>query len=75
MLINCLNQPKFDQDQTVCFLGGTGTIKSRHQEANMWTYTVEMSMGLEPDFGRIGAETRIVLDEIDIHEILTNKYY
>lgn len=75
MLINCLDKPKFDQEQTVRFLGGTGTIKSRHQEANMWTYTVEMSMGLEPDFGRIGAETTIVLDEIDIHGILTHNYY
>jgi hypothetical protein len=74
MLINCLSKPKFDREQTVSFLGGTGTIKSRHQEANMWTYTVEMSMGLEPDFGRVGAETTIVLDEIDIHGVLTSNY-
>ncbi|AFZ35544.1 hypothetical protein Sta7437_1992 [Stanieria cyanosphaera PCC 7437] len=75
MWSNCLNKPKFEQEQNVSFLGGTGTIKSRHQEANMWTYTVEMSMGLEPDFGRVGAETTIVLDEREIHEVLTSNYY
>lgn len=75
MLINCLNKPKFDLEQMVRFLGGTGTIKSLHPEAKTWTYTVEMSMGLEPDFGRIGAETTIVLDEMEIQEVLTNNSF
>jgi len=50
----------------VRFLGGVGKIKSFRPESNTWTYAVEMEMGAEPDFGRIGAETTILLHEDDI---------
>ncbi len=66
MSINCLEQPKFRQQQKVYFLGGSGKVKKLEKEVNAWIYTVEMHMGLEPDFGRIGAETTIVLQEEDI---------
>jgi hypothetical protein len=66
MSINCLDKPKFHHQQKVSFIGGTGKVKELQPQAGNWIYTVEMSMGLEPDFGRIGAETTIVLEEQDI---------
>ncbi len=61
--------PKFHCHQTVRFLGGIGKIKSIQQQAICWTYNIEMSMGVEPDFGRVGAETTIVLEEQDISQV------
>lgn len=66
MSINCLSKPKFNPQQKVSFIGGSGEVKQLKREAGNWIYTVEMHMGLEPDFGRIGAETTIVLEEQDI---------
>ena len=45
----------------VRFLGGVGKIKSFRSESNTWTYAVEMEMGAEPDFRRIGVQTTILL--------------
>lgn len=72
MSIDCLDKPKFHQQQKVGFIGGTGKVKKLQREAGIWLYTVEMNMGLEPDFGRIGAETTIVLEEQDIRKVETN---
>lgn len=66
MSINLLTRPKFTPNQIVCFIGGMGKIKSIQQQDSHWVYTIEMSMGVEPDFGRVGAETTIVLAEQDI---------
>ena len=66
MSVNFLEKPKFHQQEKVSFLGGTGKVKSLQREANKWIYTVEMNMGSEPDFGRVGAETTILLEEQDI---------
>ncbi|PSB10898.1 hypothetical protein C7B62_07665 [Pleurocapsa sp. CCALA 161] len=66
MSINLLTKPKFAPNQTVCFIGGIGKIKSIQQQDSRWVYTIEMSMGVEPDFGRVGAKTTIVLAEQDI---------
>jgi hypothetical protein len=66
MSINCLERPKFHQQQKVYFLGGSGEVKKLQREVDTWIYTVEMNMGLEPHFGRIGAETTILLEEEDI---------
>jgi hypothetical protein len=67
MSINCLlTKPTFAPNQTVRFIGGMGKIKSIQQQDSRWVYTIEMSMGAEPDFGRLGAETAIVLAEQDI---------
>lgn len=63
------NSPQFDRHQTVSFFGGIGTIKSIQKQALGWAYHVEMSLGEEPDFGRIGAETTVVLEEHDLRSI------
>jgi hypothetical protein len=58
--------PQFRKGQKVSFIGGTGTIKSYQSEAGSWSYLVEMEMGPEPDMGRIGYETTILLTQADI---------
>lgn len=58
--------PRFYRDQIVRFVGGQGTIRSYHPESGSWKYLVEMEMGTEPDIGRIGHETTIVLLESDL---------
>jgi hypothetical protein len=58
--------PQFRQGQQVRFIGGAGTIKSLRPDAGSWTYQVEMEMGPEPEMGRIGYETTIVLAEADM---------
>lgn len=63
-------EPRFSANQTVCFVGGVGKILSYQPEFNTWTYSIEMEMGPEPSMGRIGAETRIVLHEYDILNVL-----
>jgi hypothetical protein len=62
--------PKFSQEQMVCFPGGTGTIRRCHLESGTWAYTVEMALGPEPDLGRVGSETTILLHEADIEELM-----
>ena len=61
-----ISPPKFRQAQRVSFVGGIGTIRSRRLESGMWAYAVEMSLGMEPDVGRVGTETTIFLHEADI---------
>lgn len=58
--------PQFRKGQKVSFIGGTGTIKSYQLEAGGWSYLVEMEMGLEPEMGRIGYETTILLTQADM---------
>jgi hypothetical protein len=58
--------PKFHPDQVVRFMGGQGLVRSYKFEFGNWTYLVEMAMGLEPDFGRVGPETMVLLDEADL---------
>jgi len=53
----------------VCFVGGVGKIRSCRPESGTWTYVVEMELGPEPDMGRVGSETMILL-EADIHEVM-----
>ncbi|MEL7420732.1 MAG: hypothetical protein AAGK10_19515 [Cyanobacteria bacterium J06555_3] len=72
MSINCLNKPKFQLLQTVRFIGGTGTIESVQQQDNRWAYTIKMSMGAKPDFGRVGAETTIIMEEQDLRLVDDN---
>lgn len=61
--------PKWGKDLRVRFIGGVGKIKSFRPDSKSWTYAVEMEMGAEPDFGRVGAETTIILYEEDILEV------
>lgn len=61
-----ISPPKFRQSQLVSFLGGMGIVRSHHLESGTWAYAVEMSLGIEPEVGRVGTETTILLDEVDM---------
>jgi hypothetical protein len=50
----------------VKFIGGEGIIREIKSDFNTWIYHVEMALGKEPIFGRIGAETMIVLHESEL---------
>ncbi|PSB15253.1 hypothetical protein C7B61_09945 [filamentous cyanobacterium CCP1] len=69
MVASAMSTPKFCRGQSVCFIGGQGTIQSYQPEAGTWAYQVEMEMGLEPDFGRVGHETRVVLAEAELESL------
>ncbi|HEY9908281.1 MAG TPA: hypothetical protein V6D18_11840 [Thermosynechococcaceae cyanobacterium] len=58
--------PKFRPTQRVSFVGGEGIVRSYRPNAGSWTYLVEMPLGLYPDFGRVGAETMVYLNEADL---------
>jgi hypothetical protein len=58
--------PSFDYAQKVNFVGGSGVIRSYQREAGTWNYLVEMELGPEPDFGRIGAEATVIISEADL---------
>lgn len=64
-----IKTPKFCHDQHVRFLGGEGSIKSFKYESETWTYIIEMTLGPEPGFGRIGGETTILLNETDLRAV------
>lgn len=66
MSINSIAAPKFGIAQVVKFIGGMGKIRNYHSEYYRWTYLVEMEMGPEPKFGRIGYETMILLPEEEL---------
>lgn len=74
MAITFQEMPKFRKGQRVRFIGGEGIIQNYHPEAGNWTYSVEMSMGPEPDFGRIGYETTVLMSENDI-KLLGERVY
>lgn len=59
--------PSFYRAQRVSFLGGEGSVKSFNYEAETWLYVVEMTLGPEPDFGRVGGETTVLLSEADLY--------
>ncbi|BDI17714.1 hypothetical protein ANSO36C_35160 [Nostoc cf. commune SO-36] len=61
-----MRSPKFRNAQWVSFVGGEGIVRSYTPEYGTWTYLIEMALGLEPDFGRVGAETMILLPEADL---------
>ncbi|MDX2231682.1 MAG: hypothetical protein NW220_18755 [Leptolyngbyaceae cyanobacterium bins.349] len=58
--------PQFSAGQMVHFIGGVGTVKSFRPDSGSWTYQVEMEMGPEPEMGRIGYETTVMLSEVDM---------
>ncbi|MGV0027751.1 hypothetical protein [Phormidesmis priestleyi] len=58
--------PSFQQAQQVSFVGGEGVVRNFKLESGSWTYVIEMALGLEPPFGRIGAETMVLLTEADL---------
>ncbi|MBN4006661.1 hypothetical protein [Nostoc sp. LPT] len=66
MTATFMKAPKFRNTQWVSFVGGEGIVRSYTPESGTWTYLIEMALGLEPDFGRVGAETMIFLNEADL---------
>jgi hypothetical protein len=66
MMNTSMKIPSSDRDQQVQFLGGEGIIRNFKFEAENWTYLVEMPLGSEPTFGRIGAETMVLISETEL---------
>lgn len=66
MPVIAANVPNFCHDQQVRFVGGEGIVESYRSEDDTWIYLIKMSMGPEPDFGRVGGETTVVLLESDL---------
>jgi hypothetical protein len=66
MTATIIKLPGFRPTQRVSFVGGEGTIQSYRPEAGTWAYLVKMAFGPEPDCGRIGAETMVVLIEAEL---------
>lgn len=62
----CMRVPKFRHTQWVSFVGGEGIVRSHKTESGSWIYLIEMAMELEPNFGRVGAETMVFLNEADL---------
>ncbi len=64
-----LNSPLerlYEQNRRVSFIGGEGIVRSSNFEGGTWKYLVEMPQGREPTFGRVGAETMVLLDEKEL---------
>ena len=74
MIARLTNGHKFDRGQRVNFAGGEGIVRRVKFEAGKWTYFVEMPLGLEPDFGRIGPETMVLLSEQELAAVGTNHH-
>ncbi len=70
MTANMMTIPRYAKNQLVCFVGGFGTILDCQPDSGTWVYALEMEMGPEPPMGRVGAETRILLLEADIQEVM-----
>lgn len=63
MTVSLLTVLQFHPGQAVRFIGGTGTIESYRPESGTWMYLIEMELGAEPEFGRVGAETMLWLPQ------------
>ncbi|MFB2894638.1 hypothetical protein ACE1CI_17145 [Aerosakkonemataceae cyanobacterium BLCC-F50] len=70
MKLHLSGLPRYPKNQMVSFLGGMGKIINYYPEPNSWQYAVQMELGPEPDFGRIGYETTILLNESEIDAVL-----
>lgn len=66
MTATLIRMPSFRLAQQVRFVGGEGIVRNYRPEAGTWTYLVEMALGQEPNFGRVGAETMVFLAEADL---------
>ncbi|MBD2060037.1 hypothetical protein H6F88_29275 [Oculatella sp. FACHB-28] len=66
MTATLIRRPIFRPMQRVSFVGGEGIVRSYKPNAGTWAYLVEMPLGLNPDFGRVGAETMVLLNEADL---------
>lgn len=57
---------RFHHEQQVRFIGGEGVVRNVKFESGSWKYLIEMPLGVEPNFGRIGAETMVLLSETEL---------
>ena len=57
---------RFQPAQRVRFVGGEGLVRKLKIETGTWKYLVEMPLGDEPSFGRVGPETMILLNETEL---------
>lgn len=69
MIATLIEAPRFRHAQQVSFVGGEGTIRNFKSESGNWTYFIEMPLEKEPDFGRVGAETIVVLNEAELQTV------
>lgn len=69
MTATLMKVPSFRNTQRVKFVGGEGIVRSFKPESGSWTYLVEMALGQKPDFGRVGAETTVILNEADLRAL------
>ena len=70
MIAEFIKVRSFHLHQQVSFVGGEGIVRNFKYENGNWQYLVEMPLSLPmPKFGRIGAETIVLLDEIELHPI------
>ncbi|MEP1075214.1 hypothetical protein NDI52_07380 [Leptolyngbya sp. PL-A3] len=66
MATKVMAAPRLRKGQKVSFIGGSGVIRGFQPEAGTWSYLVEMELGPEPEMGRIGYETMILLSQADL---------
>ncbi len=66
MTISSHKVNRFHREQQVRFIGGEGVVRNVKFESGSWKYLVEMPLGVEPNFGRIGAETMVLLSETEL---------
>ena len=70
MIAEFIKVRSFDRHQQVSFIGGEGVVRNFKYENGTWKYLVEMPLDpVMPKFGRIGAETIVLLDEIELAAI------
>jgi hypothetical protein len=62
----CNVVPRFRPKQRVRFVGGEGVVRNYNSGIRGVMYLIEMALGPEPSFGRIGPETTIILNEADL---------
>lgn len=67
MTVEIIKAPIFSRDRQVRFVGGEGIIRNFKYEGGNWKYLVEMPLApAMPEFGRLGAETIVLLDEVEL---------
>jgi hypothetical protein len=72
-----LPQRLYQHHRTVSFISGEGIVRSSNFKGGTWRYLVE-PQGREPtfaipEFGRVGAETIVLLDEVEL-DLIGNQF-
>ncbi|MBE9169666.1 hypothetical protein IQ238_19775 [Pleurocapsales cyanobacterium LEGE 06147] len=69
-MISLVTAPKFHKDQQVTFIGGSGKIEDCFLDSGTWVYLVKMELDTEPEMGRIGYETTLLLHQTEIRQVI-----